>query len=240
MHYFAPPVQAALCLILKKVVCGKLEAILEARRLFPEISVFDELIHVLDEHYELPHLFREPDMSDLEFRLFDALKFLGARLSDCITVISPAPGTTPVGWPVLLKGYVPDPKLKVFDNSKWARQMKGRLYFYAHAPVHFDSTLCIGVELNRIHDMFYAVPFKTYWELKTGDSEADLPEIVESLRGDCLTDSQADATLTFGSLTWRKWQPSDYKKAALEVVAVYEEFYRGLHNLSSHLSTLVR
>ena len=44
MHYFAPPLQSAVCMILKKVVCGKQESIREAQRLFPELKVLDELI----------------------------------------------------------------------------------------------------------------------------------------------------------------------------------------------------
>ena len=243
MHYFAPPVQAAVCIILKKMVRGKLESIREAKQLFPESAVFDELFEVLEKHYETPELYVEPGLSALEDRLFDALKIIAKKLAHHITIIEHAPGSAPADWKQALADYNPPSSLeyvKLFDSTKWARQMRGRLTFYAHAPKHFDSEWCIEVELNRIHRMFFVVPYTIFWKLKTGETAASLTDVVEQLRGDCLTDQQADCTLAYHKLTSKKWQEKDYKKAALEIVAVYEDFYRGLYSMTQELKDILQ
>ena len=88
--------------------------------------------------------------------------------------------------------------------------------------------------------MFFVVPYSIFWKLKTGQSATDLVDVVEALRGDCLTDLQADCTLAYHRLTSRKWQPPEYKKTALEIVAVYEHFYRGLYNMQNEMRRLIR
>jgi hypothetical protein len=243
MHYFAPPLQAAVCLASKRMVRGKLESVRKARELFPELEIFDELITVLDRHYEVPELYVEPGLSALETRLFEALKTIAERLPEYVTIIESPSSHTSAAWKESLAAYTPSGSLdyvKLFDSTKWARQMQGRLTFYAHAPEHFDSEWCIGVELGRIHRMFFVVPYSIFWKLKTGQAASDPVDVVEALRGDCLTDLQADCTLAYHRLTSRTWQPADYKKAALEVVAVYEHFYRGLYNLQNEMKKLIR
>jgi len=79
--------------------------------------------------------------------------------------------------------------------------------------------------------MFFVVPYSIFWKLKTGQSATDLVDVVEALRGDCLTDPQTDCTLAYHRVTSRKWPPPEYKKAALEIVAAYEHFYGRLYNL---------
>jgi hypothetical protein len=54
-----------------------------------------------------------------------------------------------------------------------------------------------------------------------------------------ITDTQADSTLAYHELTSRKWQPKDYKQAALEIVAIYEDFFRGLTSLRDDMNALL-
>lgn len=239
MHYFVPPLQAAVCVIQKRPIRGKMESVLEAKKIFPKLAVLDELIEAVEKHYEFEHLYFEPDISELEKKLYDALTEISKYLGKHITIFDKVSDTTPIEWKKLLKTYKVNPLLNVFDNAKWSRQMKGRLYFYANAPKHFDSQWCIEIELNRIHNMFFAVPYKTYWELTTGQTATDLVDIVKNLTGTVLTAKQADSTLKYHYLTSRKWDQADYKKPALEIVEIYEDFYRGLYNLTEILKKKV-
>ena len=82
MHYFVPPMQAAACIILKRVIRGKMESVLEAKKLFPELPIFDELIDVVEKHYEVPQLYKEPEISNLDKRLYNALTVIYKKLSE--------------------------------------------------------------------------------------------------------------------------------------------------------------
>ena len=136
--------------------------------------VLDELIRGVDAHYETPELYSEPELSALEDRLFDALKVMAKELARHLTLIENAENTSPANWKEQLGRQKVSPFINIFDNTKWARQMKGRLYFYAHAPSHFDSQRVIEIELNRIGHMFFVVPYQAYWELKSGKKDKDL------------------------------------------------------------------
>ena len=232
MHYFCPAVQAAVCIGLKRVVRGKLESIREAKELFGDLAILDELLDVVDRHYEVPELYVEPRLGKLEEQLFDALKSIARRLAESITIVERAAEKSPEQWRSDLAGYRAEPWLKVFDSAKWARQMKGRLFFYANAPSHFDSEWVIEIELNRINRMFLVVPYSTFWELRTGEPDVDVLRIIEKLRGDVLSDEQADSTIEYNRLTSMKWQPDCYREAARKIVDVYEDFYRGLYGVT--------
>ena len=239
MHYFVPPMQAAICVIQKRVIRGKMESVLEAKKLFPELLIFDELIDVVEKHYETPKLYKEPEISHLEEQLYNALTVIYKKLSENITVVDDAKNKQSFQWKQELSKSDQPSYLTVFDNTKWARQMRGRLHFYANAPDHFDSQWCIENELKRINNMFFVVPYSAFWQVKTGERPTDLLEVVKYLRGNLLSGKQADATIRYHELTSQKYQPCDYKKAALEIVEVYEDFYRGLYNLLQELKRIL-
>ena len=87
--------------------------------------------------------------------------------------------------------------------------------------------------------MFFAVPYSIFWELKTGEKDPDLLGVVEALRGDLLTDKQADATIRYNELTSQQHDPKEYKKTALEIVDIYEDFYKGLHSILEKLKVMI-
>jgi len=239
MHYFVPPMQAAVCIIEKKVICGKLDSVLAAKKIFPELDIFDELLDVVERHYEALELYEEPEITKLDKRLYDALTVISRKLSNHLTVIDGAEHKKPFEWKQDVSSSSEPSFLTVFDNTKWARQMRGRLHFYANSPEHFDSQLCIGVELNRINRMFFVVPYTVYGELNSGSSHTDLLQVVRNLSGHLLTANQANATIKFHELTSQTHQPCDYKKAALDIVDVYDDFYRGLYRLTEKINEIL-
>ena len=83
------------------------------------------------------------------------------------------------------------------------------------------------------------MPYRSFWEVKTGEKNFDLLGIVENIKGDLISDKQADATIKYHELTSQKYQPCNYKKAALEIVDVYEDFFRGLYNLTEELKRIM-
>jgi len=237
MHYFTPPVQSALSILRRKTVRGKMEALTLGREMLPETDIFTEVIKTVERHYEVPDLYDEPELSKLEQRLFDGLKHAGNRLGEAITILADTNGPEPEEWKSALKDVPVDPSLQIFDNAKFARLMKGRLYFYTNVPPHFDNLWCIRTELNRIGDSFFRAPFGTFWEISRGEKVDDPAEIVPRLCPEILTQDEVECTLAFDRLT-----RMDYKgretEIAKEIVKIYDGFFQGLHRISRNIMEL--
>ena len=92
MHYFCPPVQAALCILLRRPVRGKRETVRLAAELFSEIDVFREWADVIERHYEVPALYEEPALTQLEDRLEGALEHLRYRLASAQSICDRSAG----------------------------------------------------------------------------------------------------------------------------------------------------
>jgi len=130
MHYMAPPVHSAVCLMQKKTSPGKLEAFRKARDLFPQRKKMDLILELIGRHYEAPDLLAEPDLTNLDHRLADCL----TGVVNVLLSVFPLPNCP--GSPTIqqLKNAVhdlsgADPLARLFENIKFARLMKGRLWF---------------------------------------------------------------------------------------------------------------
>ncbi len=182
MHYFAPPVQSMVSLVERRSVRGKLEALRLARRLLPSWDVIDLVFDSLDRHYEVPELYEEPELTNLERRLERYLTEAWAALADHVTLLHPDPGDTRRAVETKVKQLPYDPIEAFFAGTKFCRLMKGRLLFYSRHIEWFDSIPLIENELGRIVRNFCAAPLeayaRTHWE-QTLDMDAAL----ERLRG---------------------------------------------------------
>ena len=74
MHYFTPPIQSAMSILTQKPVIGKMQTLEMAREMFPQAGIFREVIDIVDKHYETPRLYHDPQLAQLERRLFDGLQ----------------------------------------------------------------------------------------------------------------------------------------------------------------------
>jgi hypothetical protein len=125
-----------------------------------------------------------------------------------------------------------DPALVIFDNAKFARLMKGRLWFYVHAPPHFATAWLIQNELRRIGSNFFRAPFRIYWQIRAGERVENPALILDQLRGDLLTQPEVEATREFDRLTSTPAQPGEEQSRAGAIVAVFDNFFRALHKIS--------
>lgn len=234
MHYFCPPLQAALSLLLKRPVAGKMETVRLARGMFDE-AIFGETLDAVERHYETPELYVEPELSRLEDRLENALDMLRRRLASEIEAIIPdATNKTVAEWKSELNHAPVSPAMRVFDSARFSRLMKGRLRFYAHAPQkHFDSTWPIENELSRLRRNFFVIPFGTYWSVTTGETVDDPAAIIERLTPDLLSSEEARDTTAFAELTARSWKPRGQKKLALEIADVFDGFFHALNKVAN-------
>jgi hypothetical protein len=238
MHYFVPPVQSAVSIICRRSICGKIESIKLASEIFPNVPIWRELLDAVEQHYELPELYDEPALTHLEDRLEESLQIVAQRLAPELSLIKNAAEIPVSQWRDELKKYLVDPMLAVFDNAKFARLMKGRLWFYTHSPVHFDSRLCIEIELKRMGVSFFKVPFGIFWQMRTGKTVSDPLEIVQELVPDLLSTDEAECVMRFARLTPGTWEQGKHVEIANEIVAVYDGFFRALHRIAEEVKKM--
>jgi len=236
MHYFTPPVQSAVCILQKRAVAGKLDALEIAADMFDGLSCWDTIREILDADYRTPRWCEEPHLTELEDQLEDALKVIAARLREAITLVPAEAALDVAAWKRALEGAPVEPAMIVFENARFSRLMKGRLWFYANAPAWFDATWLIRNELGRIGDSFFRVPFKTYWEVRTGRTNDDPPAILAELRGGLLTDGEVEAATEFDRLTTTPLEAGKEKQTALAIVAVFDTFFKALTKISEDVT----
>jgi len=232
MHYFNPPVLSAVCLMERKNIPGKMDGFEIAEHLFPGLGCWDLIKEILHANYETPKWYEEPHVSELEDELEEGLAAIAARLRQVITLVPEAAGTDIEIWKEALQEVPLDPALVIFDNAKFSRLMKGRLHFYCHAPAHFDTTWLIQNELRRIGTNFFRVPFRTYWEIRTGKAVEEPVAILDSLRGEVLSDAEVEATREFARLTLGRWEEGKEHEIATAIVEVFDDFFKALNKIS--------
>ena len=237
MHYFTPPLQAAVSIIQRQSVAGKMETLRLAKSMFPELSIINEITETVAQHYEVPHLYEEPAISELEARLFEALKRIGERLSEEITILPSADRTTPEDWQTSLKQIPVAPSLAIFDYAKFTRLMKGRFYFYTQAPAHFATVLLIQNELNRIGTWFFRIPFGIFCETVHGQRPDDPAKIVPHLVPEVITEEEARCTIRFDELTNGEWRGRELEVAE-QIVDVFDGFFRALDKITREVRAL--
>ena len=231
MHYFNPPVLAAVCLLEKRNIGGKLDAFEIAERHFPGWRCWDLIEEILHAHYETPIWYQEPYVSELEDELEQALVDILARMREVVTLVPKEAGTDVGAWKAALQEVPLDPSLVIFDNSKFSRLMKGRLYFYCKSPAHFDALWPTQNELLRLGNNFFRVPFRAYWKIKTGETVEDPVTILDKMEGEVLTKQEVQATREFARLTPGHWEEGKEYEIAAALVDVFDDFFRALNKI---------
>ncbi|MFH1476283.1 MAG: hypothetical protein ABIH24_02160 [Verrucomicrobiota bacterium] len=240
MHYFTPPLQSAVSICLKRPVRGKMEALRLAAELFPETPVFREVLDLAASHYESPELYDEPALTGLEHRLLQGLDAAASGLKRHISILPPAAvDSGPQAWRLALGAVRMDPALLIFDNAKFARLMRGRLYFYVNAPAYFDHVYLIQNELNRIGHNFFHVPFSIFRELARGEKTDDPAAFVPSLVPELLTAEEAACTLEFARLAGQPYAGRE-DAVARAIIRVFDGFYCALYKVSQATINLAR
>ena len=232
LHYFCPPLQAAISLLRRRAVPGKLETVHLAAEMFPDIGVFNEMLEVIERHYEVPELYDAEGLTKLEDRLEDALFMLKHELGEAVTILPKAASTDILEWKNRLDAYQVDPILKIFDAAKFSRLMKGRLEFYAASPAHFDAVWLIENELNRIRRNFFEIPFSTFWKLRTGADGVDPMEIVTMLCPEIISTDEASCIREFDRLIGEPRDPVNLATIATGIAAVFDGFYSALDKIT--------
>lgn len=229
LHYMAPPIHSAVCLMRRKTTPGKLDAFCRALDLFPRRATMEKLLDLVARHYEAPELLREPGLTELE-------RELDAYLADVVNTLLDSPAAIPCERSpsvVQLKQAVkalasPPSRARIFEGVKFARLMKGRLWFYAQELAWFDSVPLIQNELSRMRANFVEEPLSLFAAMAWGQP-ASASEVLERMeRERILHREQAGVVRGFMALADPKTPTADCRRRALELVEIYEPFLEAL------------
>ncbi len=223
MHYLAPPVHSAVCLMDRKTTPGKLDAFQRARDLFPGAETMDIVLDGIARHYETPEWYEEPRLTQLDERLEDYLR-------SAIGTVMESRGETlevPIA-PGSVRAFVagmPNPSIlnRFFENIKFARFMKGRLWFYSHDLAWFDSIPLIHIELRRIGRNFLEIPLEIFAEVLL---ERKMPwdQALEALSDFGFSREEQGICREFRRLADPAISESRFRERASRIVEIYEEF----------------
>lgn len=235
MHYFAPPVQAAVSLVQRRNVRGKFEALRLARVLFPNPHVIDLLLDVvLARHYEVPELYEEPCLGELERALEGYLADAWASLEPHLTLVKPAHSDSRGDIRRKVATLPVDPVQTFFEGVKFSRLMKGRLLFYAQDILWFDSAWLVRNELGRIAANFHDKPLSIYGRVRFGRTMTPA-EVLDAIRSDVITSEEADGMSRFAEVARRPTPPGQEKAHARAVADVYDHVLAVIEKLSADL-----
>jgi hypothetical protein len=235
MHYFAIPVQAAMSIITKRNIKGKLEAFRLAAAKYSELHVFEECIELVDKHYEVEKMYSEENIVKFEDRLEAALNYLLEELKICITEIPKESLKSISDMKKAFYSIKPALHIAFLERSRFARLFKGRMKFYLNAPGYFDCEFLINAELKRGGDMFFFTPFRIYWEMVTGESVENPVTILDSLTPGILTKKEVEAAKAFSKIMDGKFTQEEKTDRVKQLIIIYDDFYSGYAKLRADM-----
>lgn len=219
MHYFAPPVQAAVSLAQRQTRCGKLEALRIAQEIFPHPEVIDQVFDAVERHYELLDRYREPGLSELETVLERYLRDTYATLQEAVTLISVDPSDSREQLRAKVAAVTAEPTDSFFEGIRYCRFLKGRLLFYAKPIPWFETAWLIRNELGRIVNHFYLQPLASYGKARYGKTLKP-DEVLDNLCGELLSPQECSGMKEFSEVAALP-VPDGQEKSRAEQVALY-------------------
>lgn len=229
MHYFAPPVQAAMSIVRRRPIRGKMEALRMAADAFPDAPAFPRVFQAVERHYECPEWYIEPELTLIEDELLNALDLLRDVLANHLTLVDGSIRDT-AHWKRDLGRIAISPVMRFLDSTRFARLFKGRLRFYVDAPPHFDNLWCIQNELRRAGHMFLREPLAIFAEV-TGGECSDVDRCIDRLVPEITSVAEAAVLRRFAELAPGTWLPGTEIVTATRIADLFDTVFVVLSRL---------
>jgi len=230
LHYIAPPVHSAVCLMERRTEPGKLAAFRRARALFPNPQTIELILSLVERHYEQPRFLTEPGVTELDGELEEYLTGTVNVLLDRYPLDCPRSATVAQLKHAVRKLGGAVSFAQLFENVKFSRLMKGRLWFYGQDVLWFESPWLIRNELNRIRANSFETPVCLFVKLVHGKDLAP-GQAFQLLEGDVFDPEQAEACKRFARVAAPECPTHDLKKRALEIAAIFDPFFCAMEHL---------
>lgn len=75
------------------------------------------------------------------------------------------------------------------------------------------------------------MPFRTFWEARTGECVDDPVDMLEALRGEVLSEEEIDGTRKFHALASALCPTGREREVALVIVEVFDGFFSALNRI---------
>lgn len=236
LHYLAPPIHSAVCLMEKKTNPGKLDAFRTARGLFPQSEAMDIVLEGINRHYETPSWYAEPELTELDTLLENYLIGAVNTVLDADGTIDCPRNPTVAQLRSAMSQLPKSPPLStLFENVKFARFMKGRLWFYTHELAWFDSLPLIRIELGRLAKNFLITPLEIFSECILG-KKLPWDQVLEELPSCGFSAQEVLVCREFYRIADPDAPVSEYRQRASELVAIYSDFL----NIIGRISKIAR
>lgn len=220
MHYFTPAVQAMVSLKLRRTIAGKFEALKLARDLFPFAETIDRVLESVASHYECQTDYVDPRLRFIEQELERYLCAAWGSLADCLTLVEPDHDDDRESVQQKMSVLTADPVGAFFGNTRFCRQMEGRLRFYAADVPGFDSDWLVQIELGRMINNLYRQPLHSFGLVKWNEA-LDAVAVLDRLRGNLLSSSEIEGFTRFATVVESSVEWPDKKRAATRVADVF-------------------
>ena len=194
LHYCVPALQAALSLIRKKPVRGKMETIAGWMELRPSDGIFEDFITKIRCRYRCEEAEDDAKMLRLEEECWKRLQIAMAELPAVVDVIDMKDGAGFEAWKERLATFPENPLMTIFNGVRFARIRKGRYWCYLNVPDHFDVSWLIPNEFTWLRRWFTESIFRCYGRLKCGEDRATLETVLEAMQPD-VTDAEGAAAV---------------------------------------------
>jgi hypothetical protein len=234
LHYFSPPVQSSVSLASRGHFPGKLLAMRAAGRLFHNVEVINLALDAVRKHYELPELYVDPALSDLERRLDHALLAIWRQLREHVTLVEIGPEDSAEDARRKIAAASANAIDLFFESIKFCRLMRGRLMFYSEDIPWFDSIWLIRNELGRMKANFHDKPLAAYALARYGEKLSPAA-VLTRLQGELLSQSDVEAMQRFASLLCEPIVAGEERKQARRIADSFDPVLRVLEMLSASM-----
>jgi hypothetical protein len=226
MHYFVPPLQAALCLLTRRNVKGKRESLRGWLERCPEATVLDETADMVACGYDVPWADDDGAMFQYEAR---CAAFLDGVLEELKPVVSEV-DLEPCGSIEEVRAAVgkmqADPMMILFDGVRFSRVRLGRYHFYLNAPGQFDASRLITYEAAWLQRLFTRSVLQSYVRVRGGPPDSSLDDALALLADGVLDKRAVEVVRQVNELAFR--DNCDARVVLEEVSAVYGEYHVAL------------
>jgi hypothetical protein len=190
-----------------------------------------EVIDGIAAHYGMSECYSPTGLTALDDRLE---RYLTGVVSQLIHSDPNFEGTMPT--PATVRGAVGKKEIglgaaNIFENLKFARFMKGRLWFFSHDVSHFNSPPLIRTELNRMRKNFLEAPLAELGRRVSG-REAPWQDVMNFLHEQGFSSEEITAMKTFHLQADPDTSDSDLRTQARAISETYDDFLPALEHLA--------
>jgi len=226
MHYFVPAIQAAIAVIKRKAIRGKLDVVRLWKDMLPNETIFDEIIEMTSKQYAFGGLTNDQALRLFENRLFDVLCTIKELVFEAADIVRLAPEDDIDKLRAQLKSSPPDPLMVLFNGIRFGRIRKSRYVFYTESPEFFASDrLLEGEFVNWTREVLVRAVLQAYGRLRCGKSDARLEEIIEAICPNVIDNRQADILRTMYEVSFDQYEPGKVRELINKIVPLWADYY---------------